>query len=181
MEGISFDRIAQRAGDVARLNTRVIAEIARDPRALKEAAIIVVGVAISAGIGNADAGANGLIGGIIASLLGWVIGAALVYFVGTRITATPTTSGSVETVLRSLGYAASPNLLSFIGIIPILGGLVLAILGLWTLITTILAIRASLTISLGRAVLTGIIALIGATIIQWLVGWIFDISVYYPF
>ena len=93
MNTISLDRIIQRSKEVALLNTRTYAEIARDPNALAEAAIVVATVAISAGLGNVIHGANGLIGGVILSLLGWVISSGIIYFIGTRITGTPTTSG----------------------------------------------------------------------------------------
>lgn len=137
MDRISLDRIAQRAIDVATLKTRTYSEIARDPKALVEAAIVVVAVAISAGIGAVNYGAGGLITGIILSLLGWVISSAIIYVVATRVTGTPTTSGSIQTLLRTLGYASAPNIFSFLGFIWIIGGLVLFALSIWTLITTI--------------------------------------------
>src|SRR5699024_3040427 len=94
MDNISLDRIIQRSQAVATFDRRTYDEIAHDPRALPEAAIVVVAVAIASGIGGLTEGADGLVGGIILSLLGWVIAAMVVYFVGTRITGTPTTSGS---------------------------------------------------------------------------------------
>jgi hypothetical protein len=181
MNAISLDRIGQRCKEVATLNTRTYSEIARDPNALAEAAIVVATVAISAGLGNVIHGANGLIGGVILSLLGWVISSAIIYFIGTRITGTPTTTGSVESILRTLGYASAPNVFLFLGFIWIIGPIIVWLLSIWTLITTILAIRASLNMSLGRAVLTGIIAMIAAWIVQVLLGWIFDINIFFPF
>lgn len=181
MNTISLDRIIQRGKDVATFNTRTYAEIAHDPNALPEAAIVVATVAISAGLGNVIHGANGLVGGVILSLLGWVISSAIIYFIGTRVTGTPTTSGSVESILRTLGYASAPNVLLFLGFIWIIGGVIVWALSIWTLITTILAIRAALGMTLGRAVVTGLIALIASGIIQVLLSWIFGINVFYTF
>jgi hypothetical protein len=181
MNAISLDRIVQRCKEVALLNTRTYSEIARDPNALAEAAIVVATVAISAGLGNVIHGANGLIGGVILSLLGWVISSAIIYFIGTRITGTPTTTGSVESILRTLGYASAPNVFLFVGFIWIIGPIIVWLLSIWTLITTILAIRASLNMSLGRAVLTGLIAMIAAWIVQVLLGWVFDINIFFPY
>lgn len=181
MNNISLDRIVQRCKEVATFNTRTYYEIARDPNALPEAAIVVATVAISAGLGGVIHGANGLIGGVILSLLGWVISSAIIYFIGTRITGTPTTSGSVESILRTLGYASAPNVFMFLGFIWILGPLVLFALSIWTLITTVLGIRAALNLSLGRAVLTGFIALIASAILRTVIAWIFGIDLFIPF
>lgn len=180
MTNISFDRILQRAIDVSTFKTRTYAEIARDPRALPEAAIIIAAVAVAAGIGGLNDGGTGLIGGIIASLIGWVISSAIIYFVGTNITGTPTTSGSLESVLRTLGYAAAPRIFSFLGFIWVLGDIALAVIGLWTLVTTILAIRASLSMSLQRAILTGLVAWIAAIIVRVLFGLIFGLGFNFP-
>lgn len=181
MDQISFDRIIQRSKEIATFNTRTYAEVARDPRALPEAAIIVAAVAIAAGIGAVNYGAGGLVGGIILSLLGWIVSAAIIYFVGTRITGTPTTSGSVESLLRTLGYASVPNILSFLGFIWFFGWLVLFVLGIWTLITTVLAIRAALGMSLQRAIITGFVAWIVAIIVRVLLGALFGIDLYFTF
>ena len=177
MDNISFDRIMQRAIEVATFKTRTYAEIARDPRALPEAAIVVAIVAVAAGIGGLNEGAGGLIAGIILSLLGWVISAAIIYFVGTNITGTPTTSGSVESLLRTLGYASVPRIFFIFGFIWLLGGLVVFVASIWTIITTILAIRASLAMSLSRAIITGVVAWIASVIIQTLLIWIFDLNI----
>jgi hypothetical protein len=181
MDQLSLDRIIQRSKDVATFKTRTYAEIARDPKALAEAAIIVAAVAVAAGIGQVNYGAGGLVAGIILSLLGWVISAAIIYFVGTRVTGTPTTSGSVESLLRTLGYASAPNIFSFLGLIWIVGGLVLFVLSIWTLITTVLAIRAALGMSLQRAIITGFVAWIVAIIVRVLLGLLFGIDIYFTF
>lgn len=181
MNTMSPERIFQRSVDVAVLKTRTYAEIARDPRATLEAAIIVILVAISAGIGNVINDSDDLIGGIILSLLGWIISSAIIYFIGTNLTGTPTTSGSIESLLRTLGYASAPNIFLFLGFVWLLGGIIVFLLSIWTLVTTIFAIRSALSMSLGRAVVTGFVALLAATVIQILLGMLFGINVFVPF
>lgn len=181
MDNISLDRIIQRSQAVATFDRRTYDEIARDPRALPEAAIVVAAVAIASGIGGLTEGADGLVGGIILSLLGWVIAAMVVYFVGTRITGTPTTSGSVESLMRTLGYASAPNILSIFGFIWVIGALILGILWIWTLITTVIAIRAALNMGTARAVATGLIAWIVSAIVQLLLAWLFGLSIFFTF
>lgn len=181
MDNISLDRIIQRSKAVATLDTRTFSEIARDPRALAEAAIVVATVAVARGIGGLNDGASGLIGGIILSLLGWVIAAMVVYFVGTRITGTPTTSGSVESLMRTLGYASVPNIFAIFGFIWIIGGMILGVLWIWTLITTVIAIRAALNMGTARAVATGLLAWIASAIVTGLLAWIFGIAIFFTF
>lgn len=181
MDNISLDTIIRRGREVAQLNTRTYAEIARDPNAVPEAAIVVAIVAISAGIGNVLHGPLGLLGGVIAALLGWVVSSAVIWAVGTRITGTPTTEGSLESVLRSLGYAAAPNVFLFLGVIWIVGGVIVWLLSIWTLVTTILAIRASLNMTLGRAILTGFVAMVASWIIRGVIGMIFGLNLFVPF
>lgn len=181
MDTISLDRIIQRGKEVATFNTRTLAEIARDPRALPEAAIIVVAVAVARGIGGLNDGASGLVAGIILSLLGWVIAAMVTYFVGTRITGTPTTSGSVESLMRTLGYASAPNIFAIFGFIWIIGGMILGVLWIWTLITTILAIRAALNMGTARAVATGLLAWIASGIVTLLLSLILDLPIFFTF
>ncbi len=181
MNQISLDRIVQRAIDVSTLKARTYSEIARDPKALAEAAIVVVAVAISAGIGAVNYGPGGLVTGVILSLLGWVISSSIIYLVGTRVTGTPTTTGSIESLLRTLGYASAPNIFSFLGFIWLLGGLVLFALSIWSLITTIFAIRAALNMSTGRAIITGFLALLAAAIVRLLLAWLLGIHIYFTF
>lgn len=181
MDNISLDRIIQRSKAVATFDTRTFAEIARDPRALAEAAVVVVTVAVARGIGGLNDGAGGLISGIILSLLGWVIAAMVVYFVGTRVTGTPTTSGSVESLMRTLGYASAPNIFAFLGFIWIIGPMILGVLWIWTVITTILAIRAALYMGTARAVATGLIAWIASLIVIGLISLIFNLPIFITF
>src|SRR5690606_32115377 len=128
---ISLDRIVQRAKEIATFNTRTYSEVAHDPAALPEAAIVVATVAVAAGLGGVIDGANGLLGGIILSLLGWVVTAAIVYFVGTRITGTPTTTGSVESILRTLGYASGPGIFMILGFLWGIGWIFVGLVNLW--------------------------------------------------
>jgi hypothetical protein len=178
---ISLDRIVQRCKEIATLNTRTYSEVAHDPSALPEAAIVVATVAVAAGLGGVIDGANGLFGGIILSLLGWVITAAIVYFVGTRITGTPTTTGSVESILRTLGYASAPGVFMILGFLWGIGWVFVGLVNLWTLVTTILAIRASLNLGLGRAAITGLLALVAASIVRGMLAWLFGINLFIPF
>ncbi|MFQ5967529.1 MAG: Yip1 family protein [Acidimicrobiia bacterium] len=88
--------------------------------------------------------------GTIAALLGWLVWAALTYWVGTRLFDGTADYGEM---LRVTGFAQAPRVL---GIIPFLGW----IGAIWALVATIVAVREGLDVSLGKA--------IGASVIGWI-------------
>ena len=178
---ISLDRIIRRAKDVMTFNTRTYEEIVRDPSSTAEAAIVVATVAIASGLGQLFDGGGALMGAVIAMLLGWVISAAVIYFVGTRITGTNTATSSIEHVMRIVGYAAAPGIFSIFSGLWLVGWFFATIIFFWLLVTMVLAIRASMDMTLSRAILTGIIAWIANLIVTGLVWWIFGINPTFPF
>lgn len=173
---ISLNRIVQRAKDIMTFNTRTYEEIVRDPNATAEAAIVVATVAIASGLGRLFAGPGALIGAVLAMLLGWVVAAAVIYFVGTRITGEATTTSSVERVMRVVGYASAPFVFSIFSGLWLIGWLFATVIFFWFLGTMVLAIRAALDISLSRAIVTGLIAWIATLIVNGILGLIFNIN-----
>ncbi len=173
---ISLNRIVQRAKDVMTFNTRAYEEIVRDPNATTEAAIVVATVAIASGLGRLFAGPGALIGAVLAMLLGWVVAAAVIYFVGTRITGEATTTSSVERVMRIVGYASAPFVFSIFSGLWLIGWVFATIIFFWFLGTMVLAIRAALDISLSRAIVTGLIAWIATLIVNGVLSLIFNIN-----
>lgn len=173
---ISLNRIVQRAKDILTFNTRTYEEIVRDPNATTEAAIVVATVAIASGLGRLFAGPGALIGAVLAMLLGWVVAAAVIYFVGTRITGEATTTSSVERVMRIVGYASAPFVFSIFSGLWLIGWLFATVIFFWFLGTMVLAIRAALDISLSRAIVTGLIAWIATLIVNGILSVIFNIN-----
>lgn len=178
---ISLDKIINRAKDVMTFNTRTYNEIVRDPSATTEAAIVVATVAIASGLGRLFAGPGALIGAVLAMLLGWVVGAAVIYFVGTRITGEATTVSSVERIMRIVGYASAPSIFSIFSGIWGIGWIFSFVIFIWLLVTMVLAIRASMNMTLSRAIITGVIAWIATLIVSGLLGLIFNLNAQYPF
>lgn len=179
-QSISLNRIVQRAKDILTFNTRTYEEIVRDPGATTEAAIVVATVAIASGLGQLFAGTGALIGAVLAMLLGWVVAAAVIYFVGTRITGEATTTSSVERVMRIVGYASAPFIFSIFSGIWGIGWIFATVIFFWFLGTMVLAIRSALNISLSRAIVTGVIAWLATLIVSGLLGWIFGINTSFP-
>jgi hypothetical protein len=95
----------------------------------------------------------GLIGGTIASLVGWFIWAFVVYVVGTRVLPGPETRADLGQMLRTTGFAASPGIVRILAIVPGIGGLVLVVSALWQLAAMVIAVRAALDYeATGRAI-----------------------------
>lgn len=138
------------------------------------AAAAAIGSAISAAMATPGAGnpVLGIIGAILMAILGWAVWTGCVYFVGTRLFGGTATWGEV---LRTVGFADSPNVLMILSFIPILGGLIALVVWIWTIVTTVVAVRQSLDISTGKAVVASIIGAIAAAILIAIIAGIFSI------
>lgn len=162
--------IIQRAIRVCKLDYPAYREIARDPRATKEAAWVVGVVALAAGLGSLTNSLWAVIVSIIAAFLYWVVFSATTYFFGTTVFGTPTTQVNVESLLRTIGYAQAPRILYLLGFIWLFGGLFVFAGWCWALVTSVIAIRETLHISTLRAVVIAIVAAIASGIILTIIG-----------
>jgi Yip1-like protein len=151
----------ERMVGAARLDTAVYEEVEADGTATPQALAVVVLASVAGGIGVGD-GVRGLVVGTLAGLLGWVVWAWLIYFIGTRWLPEPDTRANVGELLRTLGFATTPGILRVAGIVPVLGRLVFAVTAIWTLVAVVIAVRQALDYrSTARAV--------GVCFIGWLV------------
>jgi hypothetical protein len=163
----------------ARLNPRIYEEVEADTSATFQAAIVVIIVALFAGVGSAigliifDTNAlfdvpGGPIGvvvaRIIAALVGWGVWALITYIVGTAVFDGTADWGEL---LRALGFAQTPGILSFFSFIPCLAGAISALVGLWTLLASLIGVRQALDFSTRKAVLT--------VLIGWLIYFVLNI------
>src|SRR5690606_28729429 len=82
---LSTDRILNRAIRVAKLDLPTYREIARDPGALPEAAVIVGLVALASGIGALTDSFGTVIISIVGAFVWWGVFSAMPYFFGKNI------------------------------------------------------------------------------------------------
>jgi hypothetical protein len=151
----------ERMVGAAKLDTRVYEEVEADRTATPQALAVVVLASAAAGIGIGE-GLRGLLLGTVAGLLGWVIWAWLIYFIGTRWLPEPGTQADTGELLRTIGFATSPGILRVLGVVPGLGPIVFVVTTVWTLVAVIVAVRQALDYrSTTRAV--------GVCLIGWLV------------
>lgn len=157
MSAIGPRSMTQRMMGAARLEIDVYEEVEADGSATGQAAGVVAIVALCSAIGGIGGGAEGVFGGLIAALLGWALWAGITYLIGDKLLGGTATWGEL---LRTLGFAQAPGVLFLLGIIPLLGSLVVVAVGIWILVTGIVAIRQALDFGTGRAIATALLGFI---------------------
>jgi hypothetical protein len=147
----------------ARLDVRTYEEVEADGNATGQAVAVVLLSSIAAGIGEGlGVGLFSLMLGAAGSLIGWVIWAALTSFIGTKLLPEPQTDADFGQLFRTLGFSASPGILRVFVLVPVVGWVLEAIVGIWMLIAMVIAVRQALDYkSTWRAV--------GVCFIGWLV------------
>jgi hypothetical protein len=129
-------------------------EVEADHTATGQAAGVVALVAVAQAIGGAGEGGSGILAGAISALLGWLLWAGITYLIGAKLLGGTATWGEL---LRTIGFAQTPGVLSVLGIIPVLGGIIRFGVAIWVLIAGIIAIRQALDVSTGKAILTAVL------------------------
>jgi hypothetical protein len=146
--------IVDRMIGAAKLDAATYEEVESDYGATGQAVIVVVLVAIASAIGGAGEGERGILGGILAAIVGWLLWSGITYVVGDKLFGGTASWGEL---LRTIGFAQAPGVLLVLAIIPVLGWLVQAVVGLWLLAAGIIAIRQALDFGTGKAILTALV------------------------
>jgi hypothetical protein len=157
-----FDRML----GALRLDQATYEEVEHDQKATGEAAFIVVATSLVSGAVNGVLGGvdDGFIGAL-ASFVGWAFYAWVAYIVGVKLFPGPHTRSSWGEIARTLGYANTSRFLIVFEFVPGLAAPTRTVVGLWVLVATIVALRASLDISTGRAIWIAIASTIGQFVI----------------
>ncbi len=158
MEATRESSLVDRMIRAAMLDEQLYEEVEHDQSATRQAMLVVVLGAVAAGIGALYGGLRALVVGITTALVGWAIYAFVAYWVGTHIFHGPHTSATGGELLRTLGFANSPRVLLVLLIIPVVGLFIALAVFIWTLITTVIAIRQALDFTTGRAIATAVVS-----------------------
>jgi hypothetical protein len=152
-----------------KLEADVYEEIEHDPSALGQAAGVVALGALAQGLAFVHVGFGGVVGGIVAGLIGWVLATAVVWAIGVKLM--DHTSDFSE-LLRTLGFASAPKVLMVIGLLPIgpLRGLLSVAVAILTLVAFLIAVRQALDVSTGRAAWVCVLAVLASMALLLLVG-----------
>ncbi len=154
-----------------RLDWTVFREIADDPKAMKEAAIIVIIVTFLSAVGSGldkHSFVSFISAWVVGILVAWVGWAVITYLVGTALFKGET---HIPEMMRVLGYANAPHLLGLFAFIPCVGWLLPVIGWVLALIAGVLAIREALDLNTDKAIVTVVISWVLVAAIR-LVFWI---------
>ena len=155
---------------VLKLDANTYEEIEADQSATMQAAIVVAVVALLAGIGSSigsDSFILTFVLSVVWAFIGWFIWAAVTYFVGTSMFGGQADMGEM---LRVLGFAQAPRVLSVLGFIPCFGPLISLAAAIWSLATGFIAVRQGLDVDNTKALITVVIGWIIVTIGSLLIG-----------
>ncbi|MGH2613827.1 MAG: YIP1 family protein [Thermomicrobiales bacterium] len=178
---LSTTSFLERILGVLRLEPAAFEEIERDTDATWQAAAVVAAASILSGIGASigapEGRANSLIVGVLLALIFWALYALFAYVVGAYILKAPETSATFGEVLRALGFAYAPTAFAVLGFVPGVGGIVVLIASVWSLVASIIGLRQSLEVSTGRAVAIAIVAFLAMIVVLVLVVTILGIGI----
>lgn len=141
-----------------KLDPNAFEDVERDPTAIGQAVGVIVLAAVAAGIGNMFRYGPGIISGVVMSLVFSVIGAALVWVVGTKLLPEPATKADFQETFRTLGFASAPGIASVVTIVPYLGRLFGLVIMLWQIAAFVIAVKQVMDYAtLGKAILVVLI------------------------
>lgn len=171
MQGATSNAMVERMVGAARLDEATYEAIEHDEGATTSALLVVVLAGLAIGIGSlGEEGAQSLLGGIISGVANWAVFSVVAYFVGTRFLAGPQTSATIGQLLRTLGFAYSPQILSVVGFIPILGPLVAFGASIWFLVASVVGLRHALDVTTGRAIGIALVSLVAVLIVTLVIA-----------
>ena len=136
----------QRLIGAAALDPAIYEEVEADPRAISQAMTIVIVSSLASGVGATGFGSrfSGAPFFAIAALMSWAAWALVTYEIGGRLMPTPETRVSLGQLLRTIGFAATPGILSVLGIMPGITTPVFIVSSVWMLAAMVVAVRQAL-------------------------------------
>jgi hypothetical protein len=142
-------RLLARLIAALRLDLGLYEEVSRDSAANAQALRIVLLAGLSNGLGLvARIGAEGILAGVGAALLGWMLWAGVIGLTA-RLFGHRREGRSL---LRALGFADSPCVFLFLGALPTVGAAIRFFVVVWLLATTVRAVQSVYTVATRRAV-----------------------------
>jgi hypothetical protein len=152
-----------------RLDAATYEEVEADPRALPQAALVVIAASVAAGAGLSPAPTPpAMAAAILACLAGWLSWAALVFYLGGQLFPEAETRVDYGQLARTIGFSAAPGVGFVLLMLPWLQPIVFTAVLLWMLAAMVVAVRQALdfrstwralVLCIVGALLTGLAAL----------------------
>lgn len=159
--------LGERMIRAAKLDGSLYEEVKADRRAPVQAAMVVILSAVAAGVGVIiHDGIGGFFFETMQAMVRWYAWAFFTYLVGTRLLQEPQTKIDFGATVRMISFASAPGVVSLLGIIPGLSGVVFGLVLAWMLGAMIIAVRETLRY-------TTTFRAVGACVIGWVMQWLF--------
>lgn len=159
----------------ARLDSATYEEVEADRGATGQALLVVILVTVASVVGTLLAGEDvdvvrAIIVGIIRGVASWALWALFTMLIGTTILKTEQTESNWGELARTTGFAQTPAILSIFLFIPAVGGLIVLIAFVWSIVAMVIAVRQALDYtSTWRAVFVVILAAIPSIVLTAIV------------
>jgi hypothetical protein len=177
-----MDTLFNRVLRAAQLDKELFKEVEADTSLNQEALTVIIIVSIAGGIGsfigalmNQSFGAA-ILGMLVSAVLGVVnyyIWAYVTHFIGTNMFPG---EADVGELLRVLGYASGPRILSLFSFIPCFGPLVGLAGGLWALVAGFFGVQEALDLETTETLVTVVLGWVAIMIITAIVGSVIGIG-----
>ena len=150
-----WDTLRARITAVSLLNSDIYEAIRKDPIAFSQARTIVATAAAASGVGALWFGPLAVISFAVMGVVGWLAGAHLTHWVGTKLFTGRQSEESKIWLFKSLGFAQAPRLLVLLGLAMPGFGLLLALAAfVWVLVASIPAVEETLELDTQSALLS---------------------------
>jgi hypothetical protein len=177
-----MDVMLNRVLRAVQLDKEFFKEAEADTSLNQEALTIVIIVSVIAGIGafigtliNKSFGAA-ILGLAVTTLIGvanYYIWAYITHFIGTNLFKG---EADVGELLRVLGYASAPRLLSFFQFIPCVGGMLAFAGGIWALVVGFFGVQEALDLDTTETLITVILGWVVIIVITFIVPLVLGIG-----
>lgn len=129
----------------AKLEPALYEEVEADTLAINQALLVVALSSLATGIGAfGRIGVRGLLSGVVAGIIGWMLWSLLTYVIGARLLPAANTVANWGELLRTTGFATAPGILAVLGYAPVLTGFIAIVTQCWMFAAFVVAVRQAL-------------------------------------
>ena len=163
-----MENFIHRVIGASKLNVSTYEDVEADKSSFGQAITVVILSSLAASLSLSGLTETPKIALLANFMTAWLLWAWLTFFIGTRILAEPQTEANWGQLLRTTGFAASPGILRFLGILPGFTIPIYLLTEIWMLVAFVIAVRQALDYTTtGRAV--------GVCLLGWFIATTFNV------
>ena len=148
-------------------------DVEHDSSATIQAALVVVIASLTSSVAWYFSMANSwvIVNTALRSLIGWLAGSVVLWFIGTRLLPGRNTEADLGQLLRTLGFAQTPGLLGVLAVVPVMGLFIPFVVAMWVIAATFVAVRQALDYEDAfRAILVCLLGWLVSVIVVYVTG-----------